>query len=350
MFPTIVPPITVPPTPLPRCQGKDVGRRTYVFFENTHRLRVARGFTLIELLVVMSIMAVLAAAVVVATSTVLEQQKIRNTRTVLQIVADAVEEFKREQTASGTITKNRAYRRRFDLYPPDELEWFTPARPGGGSLAPGGAVMFPVPPNSGGYNAMRFYTDGTSQDFEEFRDQVAMIVAIEELGDASASMLDRLDDRSRKSVTDPATSLPAVFLDRNQDGAWDTGDRQIRYIVDAWGTPISYLAQRDYQAATGADTASNNHDSWNEASTEIIKLNHGQPVVFSYGPDGQEQLTQEIMDGNGNTAGLASLTGDFEDANSPNVHGRVQHMTNQDNVYLDVALLDRLAAESPPAP
>ncbi len=309
---------------------------------DNHEGSTRHAFTLIEMLVVMGIIAILAASIVVATSTVLEQQKARNTRTVLQIVSDAVEEFKREQTANGTITKNRAYRKRFGLYPPDELEWFTPVSPSGNTMAPGGAVMFPIPSGAGGYGPMRFYTDGTSADAEEFRDQVAMIVAIEELGDASASMLDRLHDRSRKTLFDATTGNPAVFLDRNGDEVWDTGDRQIEYIVDAWGTPISYLAQRDFREITGAATASNNHPSWNEASTEIIKLNHGQPVVFSYGTDGPDQLTAEVMVGAPPNAAAASLTGDFENETAPYEHSRVQHLTNQDNIFLDTTLLDRL--------
>lgn len=318
--------------------------------EPNHHTRAGRrddrAFTLIEMLVVMGIIAVLTAAVVVATSTVLEQQKVRNTRTVLQIVSDAVEEFKREQTAAGTITKNRAYQKRFGLFPPDELEWFTPASPSGSPMLPGGAIMFPDPQGNNGYNEMRFFTDGTDADAEEFRDQVAMIVAIEELGDASAAMLDRLHDRSRKSVNNVATNQPGVYVDRNADGRWDGGDRQVEYIIDAWGMPISYLAQRDFQEETGTATESTNHPSWNEASTELIKLNRGQPIVFSYGPDGPDQLTAELMLGTPPDAGLASLTGDFENDNEPFEHGRVQHLTNQDNVFLDATLLDRLTTQN----
>jgi len=319
------------------------------------------AFTLIELLVVMGIIAVLAGAVLVAAGSVLEGQKVRNTRTVLQVVSDAVEEFKREQQQRATITKDPDYKKRFDLYPPDEIDWFTTlistTKRKAQSFAPGGALVAPGPGSKNGYDAMRFYTDGTEDDFLEYRDQVAMIIAIENLGDASAAILDRLDRRYRKTVVNPASATgddPAVFLDRPSPGTplpntiWDSGDKQVDYIIDAWGTPISYLAQRDFKRTNRPDaTVSNNHPTWNEASTEIIKLNRGQPLIFSYGPDGPEQLVKEVMMGEaGDKSGIASLTGDFEADERPvTEHGRTTHLMNADNVYLDPQFNEKLLGE-----
>jgi len=317
------------------------------------------AFTLVELLVVMGIIAVLAASILVATTSVLKGQKTRNTRTVLQVVSDAVEEFKREQQSRATISKNGSYKKRFGEYPPDEVEWFTtketPQKRTERSFAPGGANVEPIPQS--GYQPMRFYTDATANDRFEFRDQVAMITAIETLGDSSAAMLGRLDSRYRISVIDPASSptakmpTPAVFLDRpdpathKPDGIWDVNDKQIDYIVDAWGTPIGYLAQRDYRPSGDvAALASSNHPSWNQASTEIIKLNRGLPVVFSYGPDGADQLTKEVMDtGNPDTNGIASLTGDFVNSEPPAEEGKLTHLMNEDNIYVDPQLKAKLS-------
>ncbi len=306
---------------------------------------------MIELLVVIGIIGVLAGAVLIAAGSVLEGQKVRNTRTVLQVVSDAVEEFKREQEQRGTITKDRDYKRRFGLYPPDEVEWFTklpyPVERRAQSYAPGGAVFFPAP-TTNRYLPMRFYTDGTADDSREFRDQVAMIIAIENLGDASATILDRLDRRYRKvriATTGPGAGSPAVFLDRpdsagRTSGDWDTGDKQVDFIMDAWGTPIGYLAQRDYRPANNpGETDSDNHPTWNQSSTKIIKLNRGQPLIFSYGPDGSEQLVKDVMLGPAGTASaIASLTGDFEAA----LPGQTTHLMNEDNVYLDPQFTEKL--------
>ena len=315
---------------------------------------------MVELLVVIGIILVLAGAVLVAAGSVLEGQRVRNTRTILQVVADAVEEFKREQQQRATITKDRAYKKRFGLFPPDEVEWFTKltsgTKPKPQSFAPGGAVLAaPKPPPTSGYEEMRFYTDNTEEDYVEFRDQIAMIVAIENLGDSSAAILDRLDKRYRKTVINRAPTgahktPPAVFLDRPTaagalNGEWDSGDQQVDFIIDAWGTPIGYLAQRDFRPSSppGA-TDSSNHPTWNEASTGIIKLNRGQPLIFSYGPDGPEQLVKDVMIGpTGGSPGIASLTGDFE-ANAPPaaIKGQTSPLMNEDNVYLDPRFQEKL--------
>lgn len=315
---------------------------------------------MVELLVVIGIILVLAGAVLVAAGSVLEGQRVRNTRTVLQVVADAVEEFKREQQQRATITKDRAYKKRFGLYPPDEVEWFTKlvsgTKPRAQSFAPGGAVLAaPTPPPKTGYQEMRFYTDNTVDDYVEFRDQIAMIVAIENLGDSSAAILARLDKRYRKTVInrEPEGSHktpPAVFLDRPNpagtlNGEWDSGDQQVDFIIDAWGTPISYLAQRDFRPSDPPlATASSNHPTWNEASTGIIKLNRGQPLIFSYGPDGPEQLVKDVMIGpTGAAPGVASLTGDFETDDPPAaIKGQTSHLMNEDNVYLDPRFQEKL--------
>ncbi|MCH7527853.1 MAG: type II secretion system protein, partial [Planctomycetes bacterium] len=242
-----------------------------------------RGFTILELLVVMLILTVLISTVVVVGTTVIQKSQVTNTKAVLQVVADALEEFKREQQTHRTITKRKAYRSRYGDYPPDELEVFTPLGVPGDlnprSLAVGGAPIVPTPGPAAWPN-MRFYVNGNPlQDSLEHRDLAAMIVAIETMSEKAALILGRLPKRNRTSgPIDPATGEPSLWLDRRDkdgkfNGQWDAQrDFQIRYIVDAWGVPLSYLAQRDW-TNINPPPVSTNHPGWNEASAEIIRIN-----------------------------------------------------------------------------
>ena len=299
-----------------------------------------RAFTLVELLVVMVIIAVLISAVMVAAPALIGKAKTTNTLAMLTVVQSAVDEFRREQKSKPTVTKNRSYRKRYGEYPPDELEAFTDfGVPGGAShsLVPGGGAMIPDATGGGsGYRPMKFYARGLPSDesVTEFRDQVAMIVAIQLLGDTSASILAGVQDQYWAAPLDPSTNNPAVFVDRKggDEGTWDSNDHQVRYIIDDWDNPISYMAQRDFDESVPT-LASSNHGSWNEGATEMIQLNGGKPIIFSYGPDGSEQLTEEQM---GNDA-AASLIVDFEDDH------KVNHPLNADNVYSNPALKELLA-------
>ncbi len=329
----------------------------YSLFDIRHSGR-RRALTLVELLIVIVVIGILVSSILVASSSFINKGRTNNTQAVLQIVADAVEEFKREQTVKPTITRAKQtkdpskgkqdpavthifYSDRYGQYPPDELEVFTTnglpgsqAPPAVRTLAAGGAVIFPAPSGQ----PMRFYKNGAAEDAFEHRDMLAMVVAIETLSESASSILDRIPDKNRSpgALDD---GKPALFLDRpgGPIGSWDANDHQIRYILDDWGTPISYLAQRDWQpdSATFMPIASSNHAAWNEASTELIRMNGGQPIIMSYGPNGKDQLTLDAMEADAK----ASLVGDFEDADDHVVNNPF----NDDNVYSNPALKEKLA-------
>ncbi|MEK6676163.1 MAG: hypothetical protein AABZ47_10980, partial [Planctomycetota bacterium] len=129
------------------------------------------------------------------------------------------------------------------------------------------------------------------------------------------------------------------FLDRNVNQLWDPdGDQQIRYPLDDWGFPFGYLSQRDWVTNVTTQTpqaapSSNHSDYWNRASTEMVRLNGGQPIVFSWGPDGKHQLTEVEM----KDTAQASLVRDWFD------DGKITHRLNADNVYADDGLANKLA-------
>jgi prepilin-type N-terminal cleavage/methylation domain-containing protein len=335
--------------------------------ENPRGLKpAARALTLVELLIVIVVIGILVSAILVASSGFINKGRSNNTQSVLQIVADAAEEFKREQSMKPTITRferpkrpsvgdpsktTTSYAERYGNYPPDELEVFSSANGAGLpglvtplSLAPGGAeVVGPTPPPWG---AMRFFKDGTGTDALENRDQAATILAIETLSESASAILDRIPDRNRTpGPIDPASGNPSLFLDRRggttaKEKQWDPGDHQIRLIIDDWGNPISYFSERDHNDDV-PEIPSSNHPAWNEASTELIRANGGQPVLMSYGPDGKDQLTPDAMGANG----TATLMSDMHPT-TPGPDDRefvIDNPFNADNVYSNPALKEKLA-------
>jgi len=342
---------------------------------------------MVELLVVIIVISILASAVLIASSAVLDRFRVTNTKAVLQVVSDAVEEFKREQTANPSIVranrhlnddpakKKYFYRDRYGDYPPDELEVFTrrgvpgwgnPAGNNNWSLASGktgsGAnvqksQIVPAPTSAVGYSEMRYYWDADIyKNSIESRDQQAMIVAIETLGDVSASMLAKIPERNRTTGVLEASGDPALFLDRLGGAGcdaekWDSCDLQIRPIVDDWGVPIGYFSSRDWTSnlnpAAAMELESTNHTNWHEASSAFVKANRGVPLVMSYGPDGKDQLTKDIMapttaagPSASPTTAAASLVGDYA---GPTPARTIDHPMNADNIYLDPSLTVKFA-------
>lgn len=309
-----------------------------------------RALTLVELLIVISVIAILLSAVLVGGSRLIQKSQENNTLAVLQLVGDAVEAFQREQTAKPTITSatqpgsggSVKYANRYGKYPPDELEVFTadglPGSTGAisRSLAPGGGR---ISAGSLTFGAMEYHSQSRAI---EHRDQLAMIIAIETMSESASAILDRIPDKNRGTGQTDSSGQPAVFLDRPgpgcSDGRLDQCDLQTRVILDEWGNSISYMAQRDFVEDSTSAAVSSNHEGWNEASTEIIRMNGGAPVIFSYGADGKEQLSPTAM---GNNA-AASLVGDFEEE-PPKPDHVVDNPLNDDNMYLNPQLRAKLA-------
>jgi len=329
----------------------------------------ARGaLTLVELLVVIVVIGILIGSILVASAGFIDKGRVNNTQALLQVVADAVEEFKREQTTKPTITRAKQqkspgagdpaksqvfYADRYGSYPPDELEVFTSTGlrgstgpiPPSRTLAPGAAEVA-APGATQPWDAMRYFNAGNPQPELEHRDQAAMILAIETLSESASAVLDRIPDRNRTPGPLAPDGKPAIFLDRpgGTTAAWDSNDHQIRLIIDDWGNPISYFAQRDWKETSAEFTPipSSNHEGWNEASTEFIRMNGSQPIIMSYGPNGGDQLTQDAM---GADDANASLVGDFEPKTpgAEDAEHVIDNPMNADNVYSNPSLKEKLA-------
>ncbi len=341
--------------------------RPFLGFQSSHfslQSCRSRALTLVEMLIVIIVIGILVSAILVASAGLINKSRTNNTRSVLTVVSEALEQFKRDQSGRPTISSARqpkkpgegdlakntiSYSDRYGAYPPDELEVFTPGGLPGStgpanvsrSLAPGKAQIIATDANPP-WEAMRYFKDGAdlAKDRVEHRDLLAMILAIETLSESGSAILDRIPDRNRTSAPLDGDK-PAIFLSRPDPGdatintEWDSEfDSEVRFIVDDWGIPLSYLAQRDWKE--DVEIPSSNHEDWNEASTELIRLNGGVPVLFSYGPNGADQLTKDIM----GDKGTASLVGDFEDET---LHGVIDNPLNYDNVYAKPELREKLA-------
>jgi type II secretory pathway pseudopilin PulG len=296
----------------------------------------------------MAVITILAASLLVAGSAMIDNAKSKSTRAVLGIVRDALEQFKEEQTAGPNLTRATAYQARYGFFPPDELEVFTPVGvpppatlPG--SRMVGGASVVPAPSGAGStYGSMNFYVDGLTwaQQAEEHRELAAMILAIDTYCESADAIIDRISSSHRMAGPLDGDGNPAQFLDRNGNETFDAMvDEQILYIVDDWGVPITYFAQRDFDTGPASrPTDSGNHEHWNAASTAMIRANRGQPILCSYGPDGPEQLRQEIVIAAGSTATLVHDWADDGNINGP---------LNEDNVYPDQPLEETLSRLAP---
>ena len=318
------------------------------------------AFTLVELLVVISIILVLLGAVIVAGPKLMDTGRSQTTQLMLVAVRDAIEEFKREQMEKPTLTRPlrgkqgvpcptlRHYRDRYGAYPPDELEVFTtesqPFFCQGSSLLPGQAAIQPSPTGAAGKYSMDmlFYPQSPPTGNPEFRDNLALTLAIDLFGQSSKMMLEQIAANNRREVPPGASNAPSVYLDVNANNMYDADtDRGWYYLVDGWGVPISYFAERDVRGTPPDVLESSNHrEYWGPASTGMVQRNGGQPVIVSYGPNGKDQLTPEVM-----ADPKASMVGDWMYAGNVTAAERViDNPLNRDNVYADPIVKQRLEA------
>ena len=299
------------------------------------------AFTMIELLVVVAVIAVLLGAILAGGSVLINKAKANDTRALFQTLALAVEQFKDD----APLAKVAGYTTRYANYPPDELEAFSAAAADG--IPPSGANLL-------GTGARLEDESDTALSSPlnavEQRDVKAMALAVRLFSAAGAEILDQVDERFRRRGQ-TATGL-AEYYDRDQTGSNNSFREPLIYYVDSWGTPIEYYATNLPGPSGTADVPTDNSPDYPSpsgsrriASTAFVGANNGVPVFVSYGPDGEDQFAQDMID----SIGLSTqLVWDF---NNDYVGGAldraVNHKLNADNVYSSPDLAAKLANTLP---
>ncbi len=305
------------------------------------------AFTLIELVIVIAIVALLISVLVRVGGSAITSSRVNETRAVMETLNLAIEQFASESTF-GKISYSaggdqvRIYDERFGSNPPDELEGFDQG--------------FGIPGRVGVPATDRFLVtepatltllNVTNVSEVQNADIKAMVLAIRLYSDAASSILDKIPGRYQRVAGDE-------FLDRdgmNTGGMPDPDDVVLTYYVDTWGTPLQYFAVRDKFAdpldpATffnspdnlAAASAANTNDRL-IASTYLVQQNRAQPLLVSYGPDGQDQFSTDFRIASGNEP--PDLIQDFA-GNDDTTASVINNPLNADNVYLDQTLNERI--------
>lgn len=302
---------------------------------------------------VIGLIGVLVSAILVAAPALIDRHRGNSTELMLTAVRDMVDQFAREQQSNPTLTRKTEYQKRYGFYPPDELEVFTevgvPQKPPAnrGPLTVGGAKVIPGA-TSGGYTPMTFRLDlkDPQQRALEHRDNAALVLAIQMFGRESKDMLESMSDANLRTLGSDQTGPPLIFLDRPDEQGklndkWDPEiDQPLRIIVDAWGVPIQYFSERNFSTSSDARNVSPNYPGWNEASTQMVRRNGNKPLIVSYGPNGKDQLTEDLLSSATETT---SMVGDWMNDGLDSRKGRIDDALNADNIYPDPRLRDRLA-------
>ncbi len=296
------------------------------------RMVKAAGFTLVEMLIVVVIIAILLTALFSVAGTVMDGAKARQTRAVMLNLEQAIEQFKADDPMKAIrypASPGNPYKDRYGPYPCDELDGFVrgvnlgipdeSAGEEGAVMGPGNSSTLNLPP-------------GLQLKDVPHADIKALALVIQLYSPSAAAILEQITTKHRRPPDNPGE-----FFDRNANGDLGTDDLPLIYFVDAWGTPLQYFAVNPRKGSP-VEKANSETDPDGERLASCAFLmgkNRGQPLLVSYGPDGRDQRSPDFVENAGR-----DLVADFALLEPP--PHIIDHPLNEDNIYLDETLADRL--------
>jgi len=286
------------------------------------------AFTLVELMVVMAILAIVIGMTLAVTGRAVNDAKARQTRAILIGLQSAVDQFKLD----APLRRMKKFNDRYRGYPPDELGAF---EDGADRIKLKGVDNYLGPIGPGGKSKLVFPGAAADHPLGGIK---AMALAIRLYSPKGALALDQIGATFRKP------SPPDQYFDRNGNNVLDTEDEPLISFVDAWGTPIAYFATNPVPGSNADNPptagAGREFDRFKTAEFMVAK-NLGKPVLVSFGPDGAEQCSAEFIQ----SEGVTDLVADY-DPQGPKPHV-IDNPLNDDNVYIDEGLRDRLKQPLP---
>ncbi len=278
-------------------------------------------------MVVMAILAIVIGMTLAVTGRAVDDAKVRQTRGILLNLQAAVDRFKLD----APLKRMKDFNDRYRGYPPDELGAF---EDGADAIKlDGGKAWRPIGPGS--ESKLEFPGTVASHPLGGIK---AMTLAIRLYSPEGALALDQIGANYRKAPP------REEYFNRSDDNTLDIDDEPLVYFVDAWGTPIDYYATNpvpgsdaDFPPPAGAGRQLERY----ETSTFMVAKNLGKPVLVSFGPNGAEQCSAEFIQ----SEGVTDLVADF-DPQGPRPHA-IDNPLNDDNVYIDEGLRDRLRQPLP---
>lgn len=286
------------------------------------RRRRVSAFSLIEILVVIAIIGILLAVVFRGGSTLVRNAKTRDTEALLKKLDLAIDEFKREADLSK-IPNAKAL---FNGAPPDDLRVFD-ASSATYSVVGGCPVRFS---SNGVFKRNETIVkvadliddrggDGTLKSTAKLvhADIRAMVLSMRLYSPRARAILDSIDPKywADTEAVDGYVYYP--------DASDTSSFVQLDFLVDAWGNPLEYYSTCRCQMGITLPPRE-------ETSNTFVHYNNDGPVIVSYGADGADQFSADMMAAEGDTSMVADY---YAESNNGANAGIINSPFNSDNVY-----------------